>query len=105
MLRKTRIEQKVLEHLQPLYFAVEDESQFHHVPQGAETHFKLILATELFSDLKPVQRHRLVNSLLADEFHCGLHALSLHLYSPNEWQLKQTDVPDSPACRDGYRHG
>jgi stress-induced morphogen len=40
-----------------------------------------------FSGKTPIARHRLVNALLKDEFdNMGLHALSLRLKSPEEWQ-------------------
>ena len=31
-----------------------------------------------------LQRHRMVNAALADEFKCGLHALSLTIKTPEE---------------------
>ncbi|MBX9702737.1 MAG: BolA family transcriptional regulator, partial [Silvanigrellaceae bacterium] len=90
-------------HLQCKSLDVLDESHSHHVPAGAETHFKVIMAAEEFKTLSRLERHRLINKLLRDEFDQGLHALSLYLYTPEEWQNK-IKVPDSPACRDGYRH-
>lgn len=81
-----------------------DESKSHHVPDGAETHFKVSVVAEKFTGLAKIARHRLMNNLLAEEFNTGLHALSLHLYTPEEWQASG-GIPRSPACRDGYRHG
>jgi len=105
MTRKERINQLINQELTPVFLDVENESNRHHVPDGAETHFKLSIVSEKFNDLTRIARHRLVNNLLAGEFNSGLHALSLHLYTPEEWQSRGKEVPNSPACRDGYRHG
>lgn len=104
MTRKSRIEQTLLTHLQPQHLDVINESDKHHVPKGSETHFKLILVSSRFQDLSRIARHQLIYGLLADELKHGLHALSLHLSTPAEWQAQQQSVPASPACRDGYRH-
>lgn len=102
MSRKIRIEQLVHQHLTPHYLQLEDESKNHHVPQGSESHFKLTLVSSTFDDLSRVARHRLVNKLLQDEFNQGLHALSLHLFTPKEWEARNKAVMDSPKCRDGF---
>jgi BolA protein len=39
-----------------------------------------------FNGKTQIARHRLVNSLLKDEFDAGLHALSLRLKTPEEWE-------------------
>ncbi|VEG90692.1 BolA family protein [Legionella spiritensis] len=105
MTRKDRIETALLQQINPAVLTIHDESNRHHVPQGAETHFKIILVAEAFSGLKTVERHRMINHLLAREFQNGLHALSLHLHTPAEWQKKGGAIPESPPCRDGYHHG
>ena len=103
MTRKQRIEAIISSHLDCKSLDIIDESHTHHVPLGGETHFKVIIAAEEFKPLSRIERHRLINSLLRDEFEKGLHALSLYLYTPEEWERK-IKVPDSPACRDGYHH-
>lgn len=104
MNRKDRIQQNLSNAMTPVYLLVEDESHRHHVPENAETHFKVTLVSTAFDKQTKVNRHRLVNKLLAQEFETGLHALSLHLYTPEEWE-KIEKAPRSPACRDGYQHG
>jgi BolA protein len=105
MSRKQRINQLISEELNPGFLEIEDESSKHHVPEGAETHFKVSIVSEKFNDLTKVARHRLITKLLAKELNSGLHALSLHLYTPEEWQNRGQTTPTSPACRDGYRNG
>ncbi len=104
MTRKERIEKRLLNELNPFYLSVEDESHHHHVPKNAETHYKVIMAASQFIGLNRVTRHRLINNLLKEEFDTGMHALSLYLYSPIEWETQDKSGFKSPACRDGYKN-
>lgn len=104
MTRKSRIELLISQHLPTAHYDVINESINHHVPPNSETHFKLIIISSDFDSLSKVARHRLINKLLADEFHHGLHALSLSLHTPAEWKAHGGSILNSPACRDGYRH-
>ncbi len=103
MSRKERMAQLLNQELAPIYLNVEDESGNHHVPQGAETHFKITAVSSRFIDLTRIARHRLLNHFLSKEFELGLHALSMHLYTPDEWEKNKT-VLQSPSCRDGYKN-
>lgn len=101
MSRLQRLNDALFIELKPDTLTIEDESSRHHVPVGAETHFKVVAVSACFNNLNRIARHRLVNACLNDEFSTGMHALSLHLYTPDEWQQKTQTVPNSPACRDG----
>jgi len=76
---------------------VQDDSARHAGHRGhpggagkeGETHFKVSMVAECFTDMKRVDRARAVNEALAEEFRTGLHALSLTLRSPAE--AKQGD--------------
>lgn len=91
------IEQK-LAALQPTHLQVINESHMHSVPENSETHFKVVLVSESFAKQRAVQRHQKVYALLADELAGPVHALALHLYTPEEWQGQS---PDSPNCMGG----
>ncbi|WP_367605851.1 BolA family protein [Legionella sp. W05-934-2] len=104
MNRKDRIEQTLKAHLNPVYIEVVDESNRHHVPENAQTHFKVTAVSVAFEGMSLIKRHRLVNSLVEEERTNGMHALSLHLKTPEEWE-KQSTTPNSPACKDGFKHG
>ncbi|KAJ9509843.1 hypothetical protein QJQ45_011554 [Haematococcus lacustris] len=52
--------------------------------EAGETHFRLEVVAAAFQGMPLVQRHRLVNQLVAPEFAAGLHALSLTLKAPAE---------------------
>lgn len=102
MTREQRINTILSQQLQTVFLAIDNESYKHHVPNGSETHFKLIVVAQDFQSLPKIARHRLIHKLLVDELNSGLHALSLHLYTPTEWDSQQTQVPQTPSCRDGY---
>lgn len=104
MSRKERIEQQLIAQFSPSYLAVEDESHQHHVPENAQTHYKIVMTASQFTSLSRINRHKLINVLLKNEFENGMHALSMHLYSPEEWQTQADSVLKSPSCRDGYKN-
>ena len=101
MSRKQHIYDVLSITLKPDSLVIDDESHRHHVPSGSQSHFKVVAVATLFENLSRVARHRLINTALATEFQEGLHALSLHLYTPSEWIQKTTGAPTSPACRNG----
>ena len=94
---KERIEQKLDAHFKPEFINVINESDGHRVPPNSETHFKVVIASELFQDQRLIQRHRSVNQILSDELSGTVHALALHTYTPQEWQDRQ-HAPSSPKC-------
>ncbi len=95
---------KLTQAFQPSYLEVINESAQHHVPINSETHFKIIIASPNFSGLSLVKRHQAIYALVQDEMDRGLHALSLHTFSTEEWQKKQHEqIPDTPSCRGGKK--
>jgi BolA protein len=97
MTRKTRLHDALSSALLPVFLDILDESAHHRRP-GIETHFKIILVSEKFNHTTRLERHRLVNQLADDEFKSGLHAFSLHLYTPSEWEARGNPKPASPRC-------
>jgi len=83
-----RIETKLRRALSPAHIEVRDDSQQHRGHggwrEGGETHFHVTLVSQAFAGLGRVQRHRLVNELLAEELAGRVHALSLRLLTPEE---------------------
>jgi BolA protein len=102
MSRQTLIESRVRDALPLQHLEVLNESHMHSA--GQDTHFKLVVVSPAFAGLRPVARHQKVYALLADEMARGLHALALHLYTPEEW-ADTGSAPESPACRGGSKHG
>jgi BolA protein len=103
MSRQQRIQSKLTATFNPVHLEVSDESHMHSVPEGSESHFKVLVVSEIFREMKRIDRQRRINALLADEFNSGLHALSLHTWSPEEWFEKGGQAPDSPPCLGGSK--
>ena len=93
------IELKLLERFSPSFLLVENESHMHAGP-SVESHFKATVVSEVFEGMRLLARHRAVNETLADELATKIHALAIHTYTADEWQLRGA-APDSPACRGG----
>ena len=103
-IRKKRIEDTLFKAIDCQHLNVIDESGQHHVPQGAETHFKVEIVSAEFDSVSLLQRHRKINELLSREFSLGLHALSIHAFTEEQWQTKQQLSSPSPSCLDGFKH-
>ncbi len=97
MTRKKRLHDALSSALLPVFLEVVDESGNHRRP-GVETHFKVVAVSAYFTNQSRLARHRFVNDLASNEFKNGLHALSLHLYTPEEWE-KRGNAPASPNCQ------
>ena len=80
------------------HLEVVNESGNHNVPDGSESHFKVVLVSERFDGMRLVARHRLVNQTLAGELAGPVHALALHTYTAEEWRARYQDAPMSPPC-------
>lgn len=98
MSRATRLQQTLSTALHPDYLRIENESSNHSVPKNAETHFKIVVVSNHFKSLTRIARQRLVHSIIAAEFNTGLHALSMSLHTPEEWQTQEGYVLASPPC-------
>ena len=99
---QSSIENKLSAALKPQLLHIENESHMHGGP-ATESHFKLTVVADVFSDLSRVKRHQKIYGLLAAELAGEVHALALHLYAPDEWQADSQAVPDSPNCRGGSK--
>lgn len=103
-MRNQRLNAKLTQELNPAYLNIEDESANHSVPEGAESHFKLIVASDEFIDMSKVERHQKIYSLLNDEFKIGLHALSIRAYTLSEWEIEKKRLDFiSPDCLGGSK--
>ena len=93
---KERIHQKISNALQCEHLDLIDESHMHAGPR-TESHFKLIAVSNAFSGHARIRRHQLVYRILSEELANSVHALSLYLYTPEEWLVRE-EAPDSPPC-------
>ena len=86
----------------PDHLEVINESASHNVPEGSESHFKVVIVSQGFEGQSAVKRHQSVYAILAAELQSGVHALALHTYLPDEWRKHQS-APISPDCLGGSR--
>ena len=93
---------KLEEAFSPDHLQVINESASHNVPEGSESHFKVVLVSQNFEGQSAVKRHQSVYAVLAAELQSGVHALALHTYLPVEWEKRQS-APISPDCLGGSR--
>jgi BolA protein len=85
------IERKLTGALAPVSLRVVDESH-HHAGHGHpgdrrhgnESHFRVEVVSAAFEGKSRIERHRMVNELLAQELKEGLHALAVSARTPAE---------------------
>ena len=77
------IAQKLTNALMPEEIDVQDVSHKHagHAGwrEGGGTHFEVTIKAAAFAGKSRLQRHRMVNEILADDLVGSIHALELHL--------------------------
>lgn len=94
------IKDKLEQAFQPEHLEVINESHMHNVPEGSESHFKIVIVCDDFDGKMLIARHRLVNKVLEDELNGGIHAMALHTMTMKEW-FEKGHAPDSPPCQGG----
>jgi BolA protein len=88
MTMKDNITKKLTEAFAPESVDVIDESHLHaghagHRPDG-ETHFRIYIVSQAFAGKSRLERHRLINALLASELAASVHALAISAQAPGE---------------------
>ena len=82
------IRQKLIEAFAPSALDVVNESHRHagHAgsPGTGESHFAVKLVSSAFSGKSRLERHRMVNQVLADELAGKVHALAVTAQSPED---------------------
>ncbi len=92
------LSQKLATQLEATHVDIVDNSWQHagHVAMADRdrleaTHLEMIVVSPRFEELNLLTRHRLVHETLKDAFVNHLHALSLKVYTPLEWQARQEE--------------
>lgn len=79
---------KLTEAFTPQSLNVVDESHQHAGHAGArpggQTHFRVYIVSEAFKGKTRIDRHRMINQILADDLAAGVHALAIHATAPGE---------------------
>ena len=103
MIVQQEIERRLQAHFSPAHMEVANESHMHSVPANSETHFKVVIVADAFDGQRKVARHQQVYALLSEQLEGPVHALALHTYTPEEWQQRQGEAPQSPDCLGGSK--
>ena len=97
---KEDIENNLKDNLDVSFLEVINESNMHNVPDGAESHFKITVVSNVFDQLRPVQRHQKIYEILKTEMK-KIHAIAIHLYTNDEWKDISGKDLTSPNCLGG----
>ena len=88
--RKINIENLILKNYKPEFFSVLDVSEQHRGHQNfkedVESHFEIIIVSEKFKNLNRIERHRMVNQSLREEFLSDLHSVIIKTYTIEEYK-------------------
>jgi BolA protein len=82
------IREKLMVALRPIRLDVINESELHaghrSSPGTGESHFRVLVVSELLRGKTRIERHRMINEALAAELKGGVHALAIKAYAPGE---------------------
>ena len=86
--RKINIENLILKNYKPEFLSVLDVSEQHrghqNFKENVESHFEIIIVSEKFKKLNRIERHRMVNQSLREEFLSDLHSVIIKTYTIEE---------------------
>ncbi|KAF2077817.1 hypothetical protein CYY_000862 [Polysphondylium violaceum] len=114
---ENEIRQKLIKEYNPIHVEVINESHMHNVPKNSESHFKVLVVSDVFTPLSLIEQHKHINNTLADYIGTGkIHALSIVSRTPVQWdriqkkkeleqQQQQSNsslVDPSPSCKGGF---
>ena len=88
MSAEQRIKEKLMVALTPIRLDVINESHMHaghrSSPGTGESHFRVLIVSDVFTGKSRVERHRMVNEALKGDVGQAIHALALATYAPGE---------------------
>tara|TARA_B100000963_G_C22136990_1_gene455822 strand:+ start:31 stop:309 length:279 start_codon:yes stop_codon:yes gene_type:complete len=88
--RKINIENIIQKNYEPDYYSVLDVSEQHrgheNFKENVESHFEILIVSEKFKNLKSIDRHRMVNDSLREEFLSDLHSIIIKTYTIDEYK-------------------
>ena len=90
MKRKLKIDQLIMDHFKPHFFSVSDVSEQHRGHQNfrdnVESHFEILIVSEKFYNRNKIDRHRMVNKYLKEEFLSDLHSVIIKTFTIDEYK-------------------
>ena len=103
MSMKAHLTKKLTEAIEHQFLEILDESHLHNTPPGSESHFKVVIVSDVFQNKLRVKRHQHIYGILSEEMSNHIHALALHTYTPEEWKALEASAPATPDCRGGSK--
>ena len=93
MTRLQRIQNALEAQIKPIFLKVIDESHLHaghlgHEDGAFETHYRVLVVSDMFVGASRIQRQRVVNDALKLEFKAGLHSLVIKTLTNEEFIAK-----------------
>lgn len=85
---EAEMREKLMIGLRPTRLDIINESELHaghrSSPGTGESHFRVLIVSEAFAGKSRVERHRMVNEVLADLVGKRVHAFAMNAYAPGE---------------------
>ena len=89
MKRKSKIEKVIKDYFEPYYFSVLDVSEQHRghkgFREGVESHFEIVIVSKIFDNKNKLDRHRMVNKILKDDYAKDLHSVTIKALTLEEF--------------------
>ena len=99
---ESELARRLGERFAPHHLEVLNESHQHSVPENSETHFKVVIVSDLFEPMSRVARHREVHEAVGPLLDGGgVHALSIQAHTLAQWTSRGGAITPSPQCRGG----
>ncbi|ACT69717.1 BolA family protein [Neorickettsia risticii] len=86
--RSEQIKNSICNFLNVIFCEVKNVSEDHigHVNHSQDSHFEVIVVSPSFTGLSKISRHRMIFKILDEHFKLGLHALSMKLWTEDEYK-------------------
>ena len=89
MKRKINIENLILKNYEPEFLSVLDVSEQHRGHQNfkedVESHFEIVIVSKIFDNKNKINRHRMVNEILKDDYSKDLHSVTIKALTLEEF--------------------
>ena len=79
-----------MNYFKPYFFSILDVSEQHRGHQNfrdnVESHFEIIIVSDKFHNRNKVDRHRMVNECLKEEYSSDLHSVIIRTHTIDEYK-------------------
>ena len=93
---ESTIKNLLIDKFNPSLLSITNESYMHNVPEGSESHFKIVLVSNSFKDVPKIKQHQKIYKVLGNIMN-SIHALSIYSFDEMEYENNPLII-DSPNC-------